>query len=145
MAVLPFTFTVPAGEPVTIFAEAANINFFLQNALTPDTDGGVTNGQVTVGAYTRQQYPGDPTAINVSGSSREFLVDKTRKSGNGLPGRSFILVAMDEDGEVTEKRQFTYKGRWLDLHAFLSAEARVDMFASNNTGARYTISATAAA
>ena len=143
MAVLPHTFTVPAGQPCTIYAESANINYFLQNDLDPDLDAGTTNSQVSVGAYTRQQYPGDTTPMNVSGSSREFLVDPTRKSGNGLPGRSFVLAAMNAQGEVTEKRQFTYKGRWLDLHAFLSAEATYDMFAFNNTGARYTISATA--
>ena len=144
MATLPHTFEVPAGQPVTIYGETANINYFLQNDLDPDDADGVTNGQVSVSSHTRQQYPGDATAMNVTGSSREFLIDPTRKSGNGLPGKSFVLVALNAQGEVTEKRQFTYKGRWLDLHAFLSAEAAFNMFAFNNTGARYTLAATAA-
>ena len=140
MATLPHTIEVPAGQPLTIYGETANINYFLANPLTPDTADGVTNGQVTVSSHTRQQYPGDDTPSNVTGSSREYLVDPTRKSGNGLPGKSFVLVGINEDGVVTEKRQFTYKGRWIDLHTFLSAEAGMKMFAYNNTGARYTIS-----
>jgi len=139
MAVLPHSFTVPAGQPVTIYGETANINYFLNGNLTPDTAAGVTNGQVAVGAHTRQQYPGDATPMNVSGSQREFLIDPTRKSGNGLPGKPFILVALNAQGQVTEKRQFTYTGRWIDLHTFLSAEAGSNMFAYNSTGARYTI------
>lgn len=145
MATLPHTFEVPAGQPVTIYGETANINYFLNNNLEPDTLAGVTNGQVSVSSHSRQQYPGDPTPSNVSGSQREFLVDPSRKSGNGLPGRSFVLVGMNANGGVTEKRQFTYKGRWVDLHAFLAAEAGMNMFAYNNTGARYTISQAAAA
>jgi hypothetical protein len=139
MAILPHTFQVPAGQPVTIYGETANINYFLNGNLEPDTADGATNQQVSVSSHTRKQYPGDPTPINVSGSQREFLVDPTRKSGNALPGKSFVLVAFGEDGEQLEKRQFTYTGRWIDLHTFLAAEANYQMFAYNNTGARSTI------
>lgn len=144
MAILPHSFEVPAGQPVTIYGETANINYFLNGDLEPDTADGATNQQVAVGAHTRQQYPGDPTPVNVSSAQREFLVDPTRKSGNALPGKSFVLVAMNAQGQPTEKRQFTYRGRWVDLHAFLSAEASYDMMAYNNTGARYTIPAATA-
>lgn len=144
MATLPHTVEVPGGQPVTIYAEPANINYFINGDLDPDTTDGVTNGQASVSAYSRQQYPGDPTPMNVSSAQREYLVDPTRKSGNGLPGKSFVLVAMNENGVVLEKRQFTYKGRWLDLHAFLTSEASYDLHAYNNTGARYTIAATVA-
>lgn len=150
MAILPHTLQVPGGQPVTIYSESgtvggqpfSNINFFLNNALDPDTLDGVTNSQALVSAHTRQTYPGDPTPTNVSASQREFLVDPTRKSGNALPGREFILVAKNANGEVLEKRQFSYKGRWMDLHAFLSAEVKYDTLAYNWTGARSTLAAT---
>jgi len=144
MAILPHTVEVPDGQPVTIYAEPANINYFINGDLTPDTVDGVTNEQTSVSAHSRQQYPGDLTPSNVASSQREYLVDPSRKSGNGLPGRAFVLAALDGDGQVVEKRQFTYKGRWIDLHAFLSAEASMDMFAYNSTGARYTIAETVA-
>ncbi len=152
MAILPHTFQVPGGNPCTIYSEAgkvnnalvSNINYFLNNALDPDVLDGVTNEQAVVSAHTRQQYPGDVSAINVSGSTREFLKDPTRKTGNSLPGREFVLVAKDENEAVLEKRTFTYKGRWMDLHAFLSAEAKFDLLAYNATGARSTIAKTLA-
>lgn len=144
MAVLPFTIEVPQGEPITIYAEPDNINYFINGDLEPDTVDGVTNGSSSIGAYTRRTYPGDATPVNVSGGSREYLVDPSRKSGNALPGRSFMLVALDEGGAVLEKRQFTFKGRLLDLHAFLSAEVSNLTYLYMNTGARYTLQPTVA-
>lgn len=139
MAILPHTVDMPTGGSFTIYAEPANINYFLNGELEPDTAGGATSAQATVSSHSRQQYPGDPTAVNVSGSQREYLKDPTRKSGNALPGKSFVLVALGEEGQIVEKRQFTYKGRWVDLHAFLSAEANANLYAYNSTGARYAI------
>jgi len=144
MAILPHTVEVPAGQPVVIYAEPANINYFINGSLTPDSAEGVTNSQVAVKSHTRSQYPGDDSKMNVSGSNREFLKDPTRKSGNALPGKSFVLAAFNAEGVMTEKRQFTYKGRWIDLHAFLSAEVSFKTFAYNNTGARYSLDATVA-
>lgn len=150
MAILPFTIEVPQGQPFTIYAEPDNINYFLNGQLDPDTTGGPTNSSASVSAYSRRSYPGDATPVNVSGSTREFLVDPSRKSGNGLPGVSFILenlVPSQEDPAVKvvdERRQFTLKGRVIDLHAFLSAEAKYDTYLHMNTGARYTIPAVVA-
>jgi hypothetical protein len=144
MAIRPHTVQVPGGLPVVIYAETPNINYFINGSLEPDGADGVTNDQADVSSSTRQQYPGDPTPINVSGSSHEYLIDPTRKSGNGLPGKSFVLAAYNQQGELTEKRQFTYKGRWIDLHAFLSAEVSFQTFAFNHTGARYTMASTVA-
>jgi hypothetical protein len=145
MAIVPFTVDMPAGGSFTIYAEPDNINYFINGDLTPDTVDGVTNGQASVSAHSRQQYPGDTTTVGVSSSTREFLIDPSRKSGNGLPGKNFVLAALDANGQVVEKRQFTYKGRWIDLHAFLMAEASSDLFAFNSSGARYTIAAAAGA
>ena len=139
MAIIPHTVEVPSGQPVVIYAEPDNINYFLIGDLDPDTTGSVTNGQVSVGAHSRAQYPGDPTPMNVSSSNREFLIDPTRKSGNGLPGKSFVLAAFDAQDLPLEKRQFTYKGRWIDLHAFLRSAVVYRTFAFNNTGARYSM------
>jgi hypothetical protein len=107
------------------------------------TDAGVTNKQVLAKAYQRRQYPGDTTLINMPATSREVLIDPSRKSGNGLPGRSIRLVGdMGLPGE--ESRQFTLVGRWVDFHAWLATKAKMEIHAYNNTGARYTIPAAAA-
>ena len=136
MAITGHTFQVSGGNDCTIFAETDNINYFLNNALTADAVAGPFNVQTSVGSTTRRQYPGDLTTINVSSNSKTVLVDPSRKSGNALPGRNFVLK---ERGGNEELRTFTFKGRVVDLHAFLRAEAAVDMFLFLNTGARYTI------
>lgn len=140
MAITGHTFQVPGGNDCTIYAETANINYFLANPLVADSVAGPTNSQASVASSTRRQYPGDSTTISVSSASREFLVDPSRKSGNALPGRNFVLK---ERGGAVEFRTFTFKGRILDLHAFLSAEAGKDIFLFSPTGARYTIDAVA--
>lgn len=138
MAITGHTFQVPAGSPCTIYAETANINYFLANELDADTTDGPTNGAAQVAGSTRRQYPGDNTTISVSAATREFLVDPSRKSGNALPGRNF---ALKERGGAGEFRSFTFKGRLMDLHAFLRAEAGKNMFMYGPSGARYTIDA----
>ena len=106
------------GFELAIWAETANINFFLSTPLTPVSVDGVINKQTTVKAHTRRQYPRDPSEINVSSSERTFMYDPGRKNGNSLPGKPFILVAGDE------KRQFTFTGNVIDLHSFLTGNVK---------------------
>ncbi len=143
MAILPHTVQVPGGQPLTIYGETANINYFIQGNLEPDELDGPTNGQAQVSGGQRRQYPGDATRISFGSATREFLKDPSRSSGNALPGRPFILKENFE-GSEGEQRQFTYKGRLIDLSAFLRAEAAMNMRLYSNTGAKYKIPETVA-
>lgn len=125
----------------TIYGELPNLNYFLKTPLTQADVGQVTNKQVAVKSYQRRQYPGDTALSNVPATSREVLVDPSRKSGNGLPGRTVVLVG-DAGLPGEERRAFTLKGRWIDFHAWLGSSAKMQINAYNNTGARYTIPAT---
>jgi hypothetical protein len=136
MAITGHTVSVAGGGDVTIYAETANINYFLGDPLTADTTSGPTNSAAQVAGSTRRQYPGDNATISVSAATREFLVDPSRKSGNALPGRNF---ALKERGGAGEFRSFTFKGRMMDLHAFLSGEVNKNVFLYGPSGARYTI------
>ncbi len=107
-----------AGFELAIFAETANINYFLTTPLVPVSVDGVVNKQSTVKAHTRRQYKGDTSLINVSSFERTFMYDPGRKNGNSLPGNAFILAAGDE------KRQFTFTGNVIDLHAFLTSDVK---------------------
>ena len=122
----------PDGFELDIWAEPANINYFLNTQLVPAAVAGTVNTQATVKSFTRRQYPGDPTTINVSGHTRTYMVDPGRKVGNALPGSPFIL----DDG--TEKRQFTFTGNVIDLHAFLVSDVKEET-KLYTTGARYVI------
>jgi hypothetical protein len=127
-------------HPLFIWAETTNINYFLKTALTPYDSGSTVDKQSTVKAHTRRSYPGDPTPSNVSASAREWLYDPGARNGSALPGKSFILVA-DAGLPGEEKRQFTYQGRFMDLHAFLGTNAKMELQLHSPTGKRYTIEA----
>ena len=117
-----------------IYAETANINYFLKTPLSPASAEGVQNKTANVSAFTRRRYPGDPEPSNVSASTREFLYDPGRRNGNATPGKPFIL----DDG--VEKRAFTFTGPFTDLHAFLVGDAKMD-FRLFSPSASYSISA----
>ena len=118
-----------------IWAETANINYFVNSDLVPDSQGGVTNVQQSVKAHTRRQYVGDTTLSNVGAHNRTTLVGPGRKSGSAIPGSPFIL----SDG--TETRQFRYPGSFTKLHAYLVGDAAMDLELFSPTGTRYVITA----
>lgn len=135
MAILPHTIQLPGGGEVTIYGETANINYFISGDLEPDTIDGPTNAQVAVASSSRRQYPGDASTINVAGTQREFLKDPSRSSGSALPGKSFVL----KEADGPERRQFTFTGDFMDLHAFMRAEAAMDLKLYSNRGTSYVI------
>ncbi len=122
----------PEGFELDIYAETANLNYFLTTPITPASEGAVVNKTATVKAHTRRQYVGDPTPVNVSSAERTYMYDPGRKVGNALPGEPFIL----DDG--TEKRQMTFAGNVVDLHAFLMSDVKEET-KLYTTGARYVI------
>ena len=121
-------------EGNAIYAETANINYFLKTELAPASSEGVSNKTASVKAHTRRRYPGDSTPANIPVSSRDFLYDPGRRNGNATPGSPFIL----DDG--VEKRAFTYTGPFTDLHAFLVGDAKMD-FRVFSPSASYEITA----
>ena len=127
-----------ANTDTRIYAEPDNLNHFLNTPLTPDTAAGSTNQQSAVRSHTRRQYPGDTSVINVSASQREFLVDPGRRSGSALPGKSFRVVG-DAGLPGEENRQFTYDGRWMDVHALFVGDASMQVNLYSPSGTRYTV------
>ena len=109
------------GMNLAIIAETENINYFLTTSLEPDSAEGVVNKTGTKKAHTRRKYVGDPAPSNVSSHSYEFMYDPGRIDLQTLPGKPFVL----DDG--TEKRQMTYVGDVMDLHAFIAGDAKMDL------------------
>ena len=125
--------TLP-NQKAAIIGETDNINYFLKTALEADSVGEVVNVQQTVKAHTRRQYVGDSTPSNVPGHTRVVLFDPGRKNGSATPGKNTLL----SDG--MERRAFTYIGPWIEIHAFLVSEAKMDL-AAYSESARYDIKA----
>ena len=134
--------TIPGGgaKPAKIYAETPNIQYFVGAGLEPDAQSGPINIVVGFPGTSRRQYPGDPTPVSTGGGSSVVLVDPSRKSGNAIPCKVFILAKYDDDNVLEEKRQFSYTGSWVKVHAFLRGACEGNVFAYNSSGARYTIS-----
>lgn len=141
MAIHSFTLSGKGTKHACVlYGEKANIEYFVNASMTPDVVDGVEDKQVSRGGYTRRQYPGDQSPVGVAGSTATYVHDPSRKSGSALPGRSIRLVA-DPGMPNEESRVFTLKGRWIDFHAWLRANAKMLIHAYNSSGARYTIPA----
>lgn len=124
-----------ANTDTAIWAEPANLNYFLKTTLEPDGAAGVSNVSTNVKAHTRRQYVGDTTLVNVSAHTMEYMVDPGRKSGAALPGKPFVVT----DG--TEKRQMRFTGDFMDVHAMFVGDAKYDIDLYSATGTRYSIAA----
>ena len=109
------------GKNLAIIAETPNINYFLKTALEPDSTEGVVNKSSRKKEHKRRKYVGDPAPSNIPEHPYEFMYDPGRIDLQTLPGKSFIL----DDG--TERRQMTYVGDVMDLHAFLVGDAKMDL------------------
>ena len=125
--------TLPSNK-AAIYGETANINYFLNTALEADSTEGVINVSSTVKAHQRRKYKGDSTPSSVAGHNRVSMYDPGRRNGAATPGRNMLL----SDG--TERRAFTYVGPWVEIHAFLVGEAKMDLMAYSES-ARYDIKA----
>ena len=125
--------TLP-NQKAAIYGETDNINYFLKTALEADSVGEVVNVSQTVKSHTRRRYVGDSTPSNVPTHTRVVLFDPGRKNGAATPGKNMLL----DDG--TERRAFTYIGPWIEIHAFLVGEAKMDL-AAYSESARYDIKA----
>ena len=122
-----------ANTDTAIWAEPANINYFLETGLEPDSAAGVSNKTSTVKQHTRRQYKGDVTTATVSSHDRTYMVDPGRKSGSALPGSPFVVHS------GTETRTFRVVGNFIDVHALFVGDAAMDLDLYSPTGTRYSI------
>ena len=121
-----------------IWAETANLNYFLNTALTPDTVEGVEVRTKNIPQRSVRRYKGDPAPYTVSAvTGARYLYDPGRRGGSATPGKEMIL----DDG--TEKRAMTYVGSFVDVHAFFLGDAKMDLTLFSE-GAPYEIKAVSA-
>ena len=124
------------GSTAAIFAEPANLAYFLGDDLEADTIGGVEVRTKSIPQRTVRRYKGDPNPYTVGAVPvARYLFDPGRRNGAATPGQEMIL------SDDTETRSFTYAGSWVDVHAFLLGNAARD-FTAYSASASYEIVAT---
>lgn len=120
-------------QPWLIYGHPANFNHFVTTPLVPASAAGREYQGGQKKAHSRRAYVNDPTPSSVATHGYSYVHDPGRKTGNAIPGWSFIL----DDG--TEKRQFTTTGDVVTLIAYLEDEVKGPTRLYTN-GARYDIS-----
>ena len=105
--------------PWCIYGHPVNFNYFVNTPLVPAVDGARVYTTKTKKAHTRRRFIGDPAPANVSAHGYGHMYDPGRKTGNAVPGWSFIL----SDG--VEKRQFTTTGDVILLVDYLEKNLKM--------------------
>lgn len=141
--ILAHTINLGGSRKLVIYARPENINFFLTTPLVPDVTEPAASQLISYSGSSRRRYPGDSAAYEVPGGSRLMLKDPGRRSAKALPGRNFTLLQIADD-TVPERREFTYKGAFIDLHSLIEARAAFDMTLYSSRGTPYDILAAVA-
>ena len=128
-----------ARQKVVIYYDAIeSLQYWLKTSIEEDENAGFSNGQKEIPGHSRRKGPSDQSPINVTQSQAEYLKDPSLKSGNARPGTSFILATSDL-ADDQEKRQFTWTGRFIDLHAVLAADIKQYCYLYPANGGRHTL------
>ena len=105
--------TVDESSGAAIYAESANLNYFVKTEITPDSVEGVVTKTKNIPSRSVRRYVGDPNPYTIGPvSGARYVYDPGRRNGSATPGKEMIM----DDG--TERRSFTYVGSWVDVHAF---------------------------
>ena len=129
---------------VTIYGRLENWNYFFDTVADDQLQScgaAVVKTSVTPKEHKRRSNALDTVGSNVIPTTgRRYLTGVTRTSGNALPGKTLIVSEIGEslDDEV-EKRSFQYVGAWTDLYLHMEDGVRMDIYAYNESGARYLI------
>ena len=135
---------------VTIYGRLENWNYFFDTVADDQLQScqpAVVATSVIPSEHKRRSNALDTTGSNVIPKvGRRYLKSVTRTSGNALPGKTLIVSEIGEslDDEV-EKRSFQYVGTWTDLYLHMEDGNRMDIYAYNESGARYLICETTVA
>ena len=126
------------GAFVIHYKDIRAINFFLSEALEPDEVDGYTVKQKSIPGHQRRKGPSDSNPINVSQSTANYLQDPSLKSGNALPGYSFILQTTS-NADVDATRRFTLVGRTGDFQQYFNEKMKYETYVYWSQGGRHTL------
>lgn len=127
---------IEAATGLKIWDKYGNLEFFCDVTGLTEASASVVNKQANVKASSVHYYMNSPTTYTRGATFKQFIYDPGRRKGNAIPGKPFVLVA-DAGLPGEETRQFTYEGAFMDLHAFITGAAKMQVDLFSETGTRY--------
>lgn len=128
---------IEAATGLKIWDKYGNLEYFCDVAGLTEASASIVNKQANVKGSSVHYYMNSEATYTRAATVKQFIHDPGRRKGNAIPGKPFVLVA-DAGLPGEESRRFLYEGAFMDLHAFItgSAKMQVDLFSA--TGTRYT-------
>ena len=120
-----------------------SINWFLTDPLAADETGDFEVKQKSIPGHQRRKGPSDSNPINVSQSTASYISDPSLKSGNALPGFSFVLQTT-KNADIDATRQFTLQGRTGDFKRYFNEKMKYETYVYWSIGGRHTLKPTPA-
>ena len=128
---------IEAATGLTIWDKYGNLEYFCDTTGLTEAATSVTNKQANVKGSSVHHYMNSEATYTRAATTKQFIHDPGRRKGNAIPGKPFVLVA-DAGLPGEESRQFTYEGAFLDLHAFVTGAAKMQVDLFSESGTRYT-------
>ena len=116
-----------------------SFNAFVETPLEDADLGEPQELSKVIPGHTRRKGPSDRTPINVSQSNASWLKDPTLRSGNALPGITFMLKTDLSMADTDMQRQFTLVGRTIDFVTHFSGKMKYQTFYYPRNGGRHTL------
>lgn len=130
------------GAFTIFYKDIRSINFFVTDALEADEAGDYEVKQKSIPGHQRRRGPSDANPVNVKQSTANYLKDPTLKSGNALPGYSFILQTTP-NADIDATRRFTLQGRTGDFQQYFNEKMKYETYVYFSQGGRHTLKPTA--
>ncbi len=129
------------GAFVIYYNDIRSINFFLTDDLEPDETDDYEVKSKSIPGHQRRKGPSDKNPVNVSQSTASYVKDPSLKSGNALPGYSFILQTTT-NADVDATRRFTLVGRTGDFQRYFNEKMTYETYVYFSQGGRHTLKPT---
>ena len=127
-----------ARKEIVIYSKyIESINAFLTPPLTDSEVEEAVVKTKSVTGHQRRRGPSDQNPINVRQSNPRYLFDPSLKSGNALPGFSFILKTDLKFADIDMQRRFTMKGTVVDFQQYFNEKMKYDTFFFPEIGGRH--------
>jgi hypothetical protein len=123
----------------TIYArDLRSLNWFLKTPLADSEVGEKVRKSKFIPLHPRRRGPSDKNPINIPQSQADYLSDPSLKSGNALPGVSFVFKTTP-NSDIDATRQFTFTGRALDFIEYFDGKMKYETYVYFANGARHTL------
>ena len=120
---------IEAATGLKIWDKYGNLDYFCDTTGLTEASASIVNKTANVKSSSVHYYMNSEATYTRAATAKQFIYDPGRRKGNAIPGKPFVLVA-DAGLPGEESRQMRYEGAFMDLHAFITGAAKmqVDLF-----------------